>query len=151
MKNIPLYRRRTVSTLVMFIKSSESIPVEAMPECNAYEVLWNRHEQAECPDDLIIHIEGASGEQRTYEEFRTRVVLGATALDRSFSAENAEMIAIISHSSSVRFRERFLSSEILLFTLISRTVLHLSIPCFFSLCRSFCSILAGHPPNSSMP
>ena len=100
-----LYRRRTVSTSAMYIKSS--IPVQAkVPESNAYEALWNRHEQAECPDDLIIHIEGASGEKRTYQEFRTRAVLAATALDRALSAENAEMIAIISQSSSVRVRER---------------------------------------------
>ena len=95
--------RLNLSNPVMSIKSS--FPVEAkVPECNAYEVLWNRHEQAECPDDLILYIEGASGEKRTYQEFRNRVVLVATALDRLLSG-NAEMIAIISHNSSVRVRK----------------------------------------------
>ena len=103
LKNVFLYRRRTDSTSAMYIKSS--IPVQdKVPECNAYEALWNRHEQAESPNDLIIHIEGASGKIRTYQEFRTRVILAATALDKPLSAENAEMVAIISHSSSVRVR-----------------------------------------------
>ena len=123
----------------MYIKSS--FPVQAkVPECNAYEALWSRHEQAECPDDLILHIGGASGEKRTYQEFRTRVDLAATTLDKPLS-RNAEMIAIISHNSPVRVRERFLSTEVL-FTMTSRTVLHLSIPCFLRH-RSFCSIHAG--------
>ena len=132
----------------MYIKSS--IPVQAkVPECNAYEALWNRHEQAECPDDLILHIEGAGGKKVTYREFRTRVVLAATVLNGSLSG-NAEMIAIISQSSSVRVRERFLSTEVL-FTVTSRTVLLLSIPCFFLRRRSLCLILAGHPSNLRMP
>ena len=98
----PLYRR-TDSTPAMYIKSSFSVQAKVQ-ECNAYDALWNQHEQAECPDDLILHIDGASGEKRTYQEFRTRVVLAATALDRPLSG-NAEMIAIISHNSSVRVRE----------------------------------------------
>ena len=98
-------KRQTNTTSAMYIKSS--IPVQAkVPECNAYEALWNRHDQAKCPDDLIIHIEGASGKKRTYQELRTCAVLAATALDRALNAENAEMIAIISQSSSVRVRER---------------------------------------------
>ena len=99
----------------MSIKSSSD--QAKVPECNAYEALWNRHEnwQAGCPDDVILHIEDATGRKRTYQEFRTRVVLAATGLDESLGvrSENGEMIAIISHSSSVRVRERFLSTEVL--------------------------------------
>ena len=96
------------TTQQMYIKST--IPIQAkVPECNAYEALWNRHEQAGCPDDLIIHIEGASEKKTTYQEFRTRVVLAATALDKPLSG-NGEMVAIISQSSSVRVRERGFST-----------------------------------------
>jgi acyl-CoA synthetase (AMP-forming)/AMP-acid ligase II len=92
----------------MYIKSS--FPDQAkVPDCNAYEALWNRHEQAGWPDDLILHIEGISGRKRTYREFRTRAVLAATALgspatdDGSIGfRETGEMIAIISHNSLVR-------------------------------------------------
>ena len=91
----------------MYIKSS--IPVQAkVPECNAYEALWNRHEQAGCPNDIILHIDGISGRKRTYQEFRTRAVLAATALGSPLSDgplgfhEKGEMIAIISHNSLVR-------------------------------------------------
>jgi acyl-CoA synthetase (AMP-forming)/AMP-acid ligase II len=97
----------------MYIKSS--FPDQAkVPDCNAYEALWNRHEQAGWPDDLILHIEGISGRKRTYREFRTRAELAATALgspatDGSLGfRETGEMIAIISHNSMVR--ERFLST-----------------------------------------
>ena len=84
----------------MYIKSS--FPDEdKVPDCNAYEVLWNRYEQAGWPDDIILHIDGITGRTRTFQEFRTRVILGATAL-RCRIAENGEMIAIVSHSSLVR-------------------------------------------------
>ena len=79
-----------------------------MPDCNAYEALWNRQEQAGWPDDLILHIEGISGRKRTYQEFRTRAVLTATALGSPVSdgslgfREKGEMVAIISHNSLVR-------------------------------------------------
>ena len=101
----------------MYIKSSSDQP--KVPECNAYEALWNRHEQAGCPDDFVLHIEDASGRERTYQEFRTRVVLAATALDESLGvrSENGEMIAIISHSSSVRVKE-FLSTGDLSYSLL---------------------------------
>ena len=88
----------------MYIKSS--FPEQAkVPDCNAYEALWNRHEQAGWPDDLILHIEGISGRKRTYQDFRARAVLAATALvsDGSLGFREAgEMIAIISHNSLVR-------------------------------------------------
>ena len=91
----------------MYIKSS--FPEQAkLSDCNAYEALWNRHEQAGWPGDLILHIEGISGRKRTYQEFRTRTVLAATALgspiyDGSLGfRETGEMIAIISHNSLVR-------------------------------------------------
>jgi acyl-CoA synthetase (AMP-forming)/AMP-acid ligase II len=100
----------------MYIKSS--FPDQAkVPDCNAYEVLWNRHEQAGWPNDLVLHIEGISGRKRTYQEFRTRAVLAATALESSISdgslgfCETGEMIAIISHNSLVR--EVFLSTGVL--------------------------------------
>ena len=90
----------------MYIKSS--LPDQAkVPDCNAYEALWDRYEQAGWPDDLILHIEGISGTKRTYKEFRTRAVLAATALgypvsDGSFGfRETGEMIAIISNNSMV--------------------------------------------------
>ena len=123
------------------------------PECNAYEALWNRHEQSGCPEDLILHIEDASGRKRTFQEFRSRVVLAATALDESLGVqyENGEMIAIISHSSSVRVREGFLSTVLLIHCDSSRTVLHLSILCSFLRRRSFCSIHAGHLSNFRTP
>ena len=97
----------------MYIKSSSD--QAKVPECNAYEALWNRHEQSRCPDHLILHIEDTTGRKRTYQEFRTRVVLAATALNESLGvrSENGEMIAIISHSSSVRVREWFLNTEVL--------------------------------------
>ena len=72
-----------------------------MPDCNAYEALWNRHEQAGRPNDIILHIDGITGKKRTYQEFRTHVVLAATALGTALS-ENGEMIAIISENSLVR-------------------------------------------------
>ena len=91
----------------MYIKSSFP-DQDKVPDCNAYEALWNRHEQAGWPDDLVLHIEGISGKKRTYQEFRTRAVLAATALgspvtDGSIGfRETGEMIAIISHNSLVR-------------------------------------------------
>ena len=92
---------------VMYIKSS--FPDQPrVPDCNAYEALWNRHEQAGCPDDLILHIDGISGRKRTYQEFRTRAILAATALGSPNSdgsiefRETGEMVAIISHNSLVR-------------------------------------------------
>ena len=91
----------------MYIKSS--FPDQAkVPDCNAYEALWNRHEQAGWPDDIVLHIEGISGRKRTYQEFRTRAVLAATALGSTISdgslgfCEKGEMIAIISYNSLVR-------------------------------------------------
>ena len=95
----------------MYIKSS--FPDQAnVPDCNAYEALWNRHEQAGWPDDLILHIDGISGRKRTYQEFRTRAVLAATALGSPVSdgsdseslgfRETGEMVAIISYNSLVR-------------------------------------------------
>ena len=91
----------------MYIKSS--FPDQAkVSDCNAYEALWNRHEQARWPDDHILHIEGFSGRKRTYREFRTRAVLAATALGSPVSdgsigfRETGEMIAIISYNSLVR-------------------------------------------------
>ena len=88
-----------------------------------------------------LHIEGASGKQTTYREFRTRVLLLDSPLNK-----NGEMIAIISYSSSVRVRERFLSAGVS-FTVTFRTVLHLSIPCFFLRPHSFCLTHAGHPSS----
>ena len=134
----------------MYIKSSSD--QAKVPEYNAYEALWNRHEQAGCPDDLILHIEDTTGRKRTYQEFRTRVILAATALDESLGvrSENGEMIAIISHSSSVRVREGFLSTRVL-FTMTSRTALLSSIPYFFLRRRSPCLIHAGHLSNSRTP
>ena len=91
----------------MYVKSS--FPDQAkVPDCNAYEALWNRQEQAGWPDDLILHIEGISGRKRTYQEFRTRAVLTATALGSPVSdgslgfREEGEMVALISHNSLVR-------------------------------------------------
>jgi acyl-CoA synthetase (AMP-forming)/AMP-acid ligase II len=83
----------------MYVKSS--FPLQAkVPDrnCNAYEALWNRREQAGCPDDVILHIDGITGKKRTYHEFRTRAVLAATTLGTHVS-ENREMVAIISHNS----------------------------------------------------
>ena len=65
----------------MNIKSS--FPDQAkleVTDCNAYDALWNRHEQANCSDDLILHIEGISGKTRSYQKFRTLFILAATAL-----------------------------------------------------------------------
>ena len=91
----------------MYITSS--FPDQAkVTDCNAYEALWNRHEQAGWSDDVILHIEGISGRKRTYQEFRTRSVLAATALGSPVSdgslgfREEGEMIVIISHNSLVR-------------------------------------------------
>ena len=91
----------------MYIKSS--FPDQAkVPDCNAYEALWNRHEQGGWADDFILHIEGTSVRKRTYQEFRTRAVLAATALGSPTSdgflgfRETGEMIAIISYNSLVR-------------------------------------------------
>jgi hypothetical protein len=91
----------------MYIKSS--FPDQAnVPDCNAYEALWNRHEQAGWPDDLILHIDGISGRKRTYQEFRARAVLAATALGSPVSdaclgfRETGEMVAITSYNSLVR-------------------------------------------------
>jgi acyl-CoA synthetase (AMP-forming)/AMP-acid ligase II len=102
---------------VMYIKSSFPDQAKVL-DCNAYEALWNRHEQAGWPDDLILHIEGISGRKRTYQEFRTRAVLAATALGSPVSdgslgfRKTGEMIAIISHNSLVR--EVFLSTRCLI-------------------------------------
>ena len=106
----------------MYIKSS--FPGhDKIPDCNAYEALWNRREQAGWPDDLILHIEGVSGRKRTYQEFRTCAVLAATTLGTPVSDgspgvqnENGEIIAIASDSSSVR--GKFLSTRVL-FTVTS--------------------------------
>lgn len=94
----------------MYIKSS--FPDQAkVPDCNAYEALWNRQEQG-WSDDLVLHIDGIDGRKRTYQEFRTRGVLAATALGNpvsdgstGFGSESGEMIAIISLNSLVRERE----------------------------------------------
>ena len=91
----------------MYIKSTFSDQAK-VPDCNAYEALWNRYEQAGWPDDIILHIEGITGRKRTYREFRARAVLAATALGSPVSdgslgfREKGEMIAIISHNSLVR-------------------------------------------------
>jgi acyl-CoA synthetase (AMP-forming)/AMP-acid ligase II len=91
----------------MYIKSS--FPDQAkVPDCNAYDALWNRHEQAGWSDDIILHIDAISGRKQTYQEFRTRAVLAATALGTpvsdglGFGSENGEMIAIVSYNSLVR-------------------------------------------------
>ena len=84
----------------MYIKSSFP-DQDKVPDCNAYEALWNRHEQGGWPDDIILHIDGITGTKRTYQEFRTRVILSATALGTHVT-ENGEMIAIVSHNSLVR-------------------------------------------------
>jgi hypothetical protein len=87
----------------MYIKSSfpsqAKLPLDR--DCNAYQALWNRHEQAGWSDDNILHIDAISGRKRTYQEFRTRAVLAATALGTAVS-ERGEMIAIISENSLVR-------------------------------------------------
>jgi hypothetical protein len=91
----------------MYVRSS--LPEQdKVPDCNAYEALWNRYERAGWSDDPILHIEGISGRKRTYQEFRTRTVLAATALGYPVSdgslgfRETGEMVAIISHNSLVR-------------------------------------------------
>ena len=92
----------------MYIRSS--FPDQAkVTDCNAYEALWNRYDQAGWSDDLILHIEGISGRKRTYQEFRTLSILAATALGSPISdgslagfREKREMIVIISHNSLVR-------------------------------------------------
>ena len=132
----------------MHIKSS--FPEQAkVPEsdCNAYEALWNRHEQTGS-DDIVLHIDGISGRKRTYQEFRTRAVLAASAMETSVSG-NREMIAIISENSLVREIQVPWSWSFILVT--SRTMLYSSIPCFFLRRRSLCLIHIGHPSNSSMP
>ena len=101
----------------MYIKSS--FPGHAkLPDCNAYEAIWNQHQRAGWPDDLIIHIEEKSGRKRTYQEFRTRTVLAATTLGTHESpgarSENEEMVAIISDSSSVREGESSVPESYLL-------------------------------------
>ena len=122
----------------MYIKSS--FPDQAkVSDCNAYEALWNRHDQEGWPDDLTLHIEGISGRKRTYQEFRARAVLAATALGSPVSdgfRETREMIAIISHNSLVRL-EMLLSNGVL-FTVTSRTMLYSFIRCFFLQRRSLC-------------
>ena len=91
----------------MYIKSSFP-DQDKVPDCNAYEALWNRHQEGGWPDDIIIHIDGSSGTKRTYREFRTRVILGATVLGTpgpdglGFKYGNGEMIGIISYNSLVR-------------------------------------------------
>lgn len=97
----------------MYIKSSLPDPPK-VPDCNAYEALWSRYESGEWPEDVTLHIESKSGKKRTYQEFRTRVLLAATALGGSvpdgflgIRSESEELIAIISRSSSVS--EFFLS------------------------------------------
>ena len=88
----------------MYIKSSFP-DQDKVPECNAYEALWNRHKQAGWSDDLILHIDGVSGKKRTYQEFRILAVLAATTLGSpvlGFRSGNGEMIAIISQNSLVR-------------------------------------------------
>lgn len=92
----------------MYIKSSFPDPPKA-PNCNAYQVLWNRPEQAEWPEDFMLYIDGKTGKKRTYQEFRTRVLMAATALGTpvsdgglGISSESGGMIAIISANSLVR-------------------------------------------------
>lgn len=91
----------------MYIKSSFPDPPKAL-NCNAYHVLWNRPEQARWPEDFTLHIDGKTGMKRTYQEFRTRVLMAATALGASvpdgglgIKNENGGMIAIISANSLV--------------------------------------------------
>ena len=92
----------------MYIKTPFS-GHDKVPDCNAYEALWNRQQQGGWPDDLILHIDGISGHKRTYQEFRTRAVLAAKTLGTPVSDgvrdENEEMVAIISDCSSVRERD----------------------------------------------
>ena len=139
---------------LMYIESS--FPDQPkVSDCNAYEALWNRHEQSGCPDDLILHIDGTSGRKRTYQEFRTRAVLAATALGSPVSdvsprfRETGEMIAIISFNSLVREVSQHWS--FILFTSTFRTMQYLSILCFFLQHLSPCLIHAGHPLSSNMP
>ena len=99
--------------MYLYIKSSfpDQAKLKVTDVCNAYEALWNRHEQAGCSDDLILHIEGTSGMTRSYQEFRTLSILAATALqvgspisDGSLAGfrEKREIMVIISHNSLVR-------------------------------------------------
>ena len=143
----------------MYIKSSFPDQAKVPPHCNAYEALWNRYDQAGWPDDLMLHIDGISGWKRTYQEFRTRAVLAATALgsphpDGSLGLgfrETGEMIAIISHNSLVREVPQYWSLILFTVTSESRTMLYSSILCFFLQRLSPCSTHAGHPSNSNMP
>lgn len=91
----------------MYIKSSFPDPPKTQ-DCNAYEVLWNRPEQTEWPEDFTLYIDGKTRKKRTYQEFRARVLMAATALGASVSngglgitGESEEMIAIISANSLV--------------------------------------------------
>lgn len=75
---------------------------------NAYHFLWNRPDQAEWPQDFILHIDAKTDKKRTYREFRERVDLGATALGTPISdgglgihGEDGEVVGIISWDSSV--------------------------------------------------
>ena len=103
----------------MYIRSS--FPDQAkVTDCNAYEALWNRYDQAGWSDDLILHIEGISGRKRTYQEFRTLSIVTATALgspvpDGLGFREKGEMIVIISHNSLVREGFSVLESYLPLF------------------------------------
>ena len=85
--NMSVFSRHE-SAMYLYIKSS--FPDQAklkVTDCNAYEALWNRHEQANCSDDLILHIEGISGMTRSYQEFRTLSILAVTALGSPISDE----------------------------------------------------------------
>ena len=99
--------RRPTETSAMYIKSSFPDQAKVL-DCNAYEALWNRHEQARWSNNLILHIEEKSGRKWTYQEFHTQAVLVATALGSPISdgslgfRKKGEIIAIISHNSLVR-------------------------------------------------
>ena len=91
----------------MYIKSSHP-DITNSPEVNVHDVLFQRPDQAQWPEDFTLHIDARTGEKRTYREFIERVRLGATALGAPLSeggmglrGEDGELVGIIGHNSSV--------------------------------------------------
>ena len=70
-----------------------------MPGNNAYEAVWNRHEQTGRPNDIIFHIDGVSGISRvSYPHyFDCRLEVGTPIPDRLRVALGRRTVALISH------------------------------------------------------
>lgn len=78
--------------------------VPAHPPVNIHHCLFNRPDQREWKD-FTVHIDGLTGERRSFRQFKQRVVDGATALSADVGVDLTgpdEIVGILSENCMVR-------------------------------------------------